>query len=142
MARYAARGIFLKIGDGGGGGEVFTTLGQVISFRGPSRRRETVDSSDHDTQGFREFLATLIDSGEVSGTVHYDPDLATHEQMEDDFNAGTLRNFQVDYSGKGITLGPAAFAAIVTQWEADHPSDGKLTADFTLKVSGAVTGLT
>lgn len=137
----SAFGTLLKIGDGGGGGEVFTTIAEVFEIGGPGLTLETIDVTHHtSTAGWREFVGGLLDGGEVSLSINYDPVDATHDASTGliaDMEARTVRNFQLVFPDTGTTTW--TFAALVTGFEPSEPIDDKLAADVSLKLSGQPT---
>jgi predicted secreted protein len=140
MARYAAKGTLLKIGDGGGS-EVFTTIAQVMTISGPSLSMDTLDTTDHDAASFKTFVGSYRDGGEVTLEIHWDPATATHgvttgllKKFKD---SSSPTNYQLVFPDTGATTW--SFAALVTAFAPSAPHDGKLTASVTLKVSGAPT---
>lgn len=137
MARHAGKGVILKRGDGASP-ESFTAVGQVFGGpAGPSYTQDQLDVTDSSSpSGFREFIGGLMDAGEVSGELHFDPSNATHNDaagLIKTLKDGVLKNFQILFPDtKKVT-----FAALVTAMELDAGGvDGKLTASFTLKISG------
>lgn len=136
MAKFEAYGAAFKIGNGGGP-ETFTTVAQVRTIGGPSLTAETIDVSTHDGAGYREFVASLIDPGEVTLEIVWDPDAATHDSMFDDLVARTLRNVQIVWPDATSTTW--SFAGQFTRFEPSAPVDGDLSASVTYKVSGAIT---
>lgn len=139
MTRYGAAGTLLKIGDGSGT-EIFTTIAQVISISGPSSTMETADSTDHDTaDNFRTFIGLWNDGGEVTLSLHFDPELQSHVDLREDHENLTLRNFKLEFAMAGGDK-IASFAALVTQ--PPNPTadvNDKLVGDVTLKISGKPT---
>lgn len=137
MAEFDAYGTILKRGDGGGP-EVFATIAQVTNITGPGLSADVVDVTAHDSpSGFREFVATLVDSGEVSFELVFDPDHATHIALRTDETSRLLRNFQLIFPDATNTQWD--FAAFVTNFEPSAPVDGALTASLTVKLTGVPT---
>lgn len=135
----SAFGTLLKIGDGGGS-EVFTTIAEITNITGPGSELETIDVTSHDSTGAkREFIPGLIDMGEFTLSLNFNA-LATQGfagGLYLDHMSRTKRNFQIVLPTTSSKTG--SFAAYVTAFELDAPPDGALTADATLKVTGAVT---
>lgn len=138
MAR-SSFGTLLKIGDGGGS-EVFTTIGEVRDISGPAMALGTEEVTSHDSaSGFREYIPTLLEGGEVSFTINF---TAASTQG---FSGGlytsmtnkTLRNFQLVIPTASAKT--CSFAAYVTAFPLNLPVEGAITADITLQISGAVT---
>jgi len=136
MTRYAAKGTLLKKGDGASP-EVFTTVAQIFGGPdGPSYAQDELDVTDHSSpSGFREFIGGLKDAGEVSGELHFDPDSTTHNDaagLIKELKDGTVKNWQIYFPNAA----KVTFAALVTAFELAAPVDGKLTASFSMKISG------
>lgn len=130
MAKYAAFGSILKRGA--------TAVAQVRSISGGSLSLDTVDVTTHDSAGgWREFVATLIDAGEVSVEIVFDPDNATHTSLRTDLVARTATTYSITFTD--TTPAVWTFSAFVTAFEPSAAVDGELSATVTLKITGAVT---
>ena len=146
MAEYTAFGTILAFGNGESPSEEFTTLAQVKDISGPSMTRETIDVTNHQSpSGYAEFLASLIDGGEVTFACEYDPEDATHDGTTGLLylmGQNTTRNWRLIFPVESDTPGyyeGLQFAALVTGWNPGAPVKGSLTVDVTLKVAGAVS---
>lgn len=134
----AATGTLLKIGDGGGT-EVFTTIAEVKDISGPGLTVSTEDTTSHDANGYRTFIPTLKEVGEVTFDINFD------NGATQGFASGlyldavnrTLRHFQIVIPTTASKTG--SFSAYVTGWDMSFPVEGVLTASVTLTVSGSVT---
>jgi len=137
----AAFGTLLKIGDGGNGGESFTTVAEVTEISGPALSLDTEDGTHHgSTAGWEEAIPTILRSGTVTFTIQYDPVGATHDAstgLIKDMTDKTLRNFQLVFPDAGTTTW--SFSAYVVGFEPGMPHDGKFTASCELKPSGQPT---
>lgn len=137
MAGQAAFGTTLKIGGTAG-----TAVVNVTNIEGPGWSVETLDMTAHDSaSAYREVAASFIDAGEVTLRINYDPSQTTHKN-----SAGGLLHLLTQRTSSNFAIGfpttPAAgftFAGIVTAFKPSAPVDGKLEADATIKISGAVT---
>lgn len=134
----AATGTLLKIGDGGGP-ETFTTIAEVKDISGPGLTVSTEDTTSHDANGYRTFIPTLKEVGEVTFDINFD------NGATQGFASGlyldavnrTLRHFQIVIPTTASKTG--SFSAYVTGWDMSFPVEGVLTASVTLTVSGSVT---
>lgn len=135
-----AYGTLLKIGDGGGP-ETFTTVAEVVNISAPSLALDTIDVTNHSsTAAWREFVAGLLDAGEVTFDINYIPTAATHNATNGlirDLKNRTKRNFKLVFPDSGSTTWD--FSAYVTGFEPDAPVDDKLAASVTLKLTGQPT---
>jgi predicted secreted protein len=131
-------GTLLKIGDGATPTEAFTTIAEVRDISGPGFTLDTEEVTNHSTTGgYKEYIATLKDGGEVTFDLNFFQH-ATHDDLWDDFEARTRRNFQIVFP---ITSGDdtLTFAAFVTNIGHEAPVQGVLTRSVTLRVTGAGT---
>jgi predicted secreted protein len=136
----AGYGTLFKIGDGGTS-EVFTTVAEVTNIGGPKFALDTLDVTNHSsTSAWREFIAGLLDPGELSLDLSFVPTGATHSQTSGllrDMKNRTKRNFQMVFPDVGGTTW--AFSGYVTGFEVGAPVDDKLSASVTIKITGAPT---
>ncbi|WP_326659628.1 phage tail tube protein [Streptomyces sp. NBC_00385] len=135
MPGYDGFGAALKRGDGAEP-EVFAAIANATNISGPGLSRDTVDVSSHDSPDkHREFVGSLVDPGEVTVDVNYDP--AQHDELVADLTEEDPGNYQLVFP----TTPPVtwAFAAVMTGFEPSAPFDDKLTASITYKVSGKPT---
>jgi predicted secreted protein len=146
MAEYSAFGTILAVGNGESPSEEFMKIAQVKDISGPSMSRETIDVTNHQSPGgFSEFLASLADGGEVTFTVEYDPEDASHDQTTGLlFLMGltTRRNWRLIFPVPAVNSGEYvgyAFVGLVTGFSPSAAVKGSLTADVTIKVAGAIT---
>lgn len=131
------------MGDGTGGGtEVFATVAHLTSIPGPSSSTDTLDSTSHSSpDGYRQFLASLMDGGEISVDGYLDPAHATHNGttgLLGVHQSRARRNFKIN-----LPTDPAAtwaFAGIVTGFDQTGGDfDGMLEFSATIKISGKPT---
>jgi len=113
-------------------------IGQVLSVSGPSVTAATIDVTDISGTS-KTFIAGMIDGGEISLEVSYDPDTEDgnrHTDLTTDMLTGaTGTGWQIEWSdGSKVSAG-----GIVTSFSASASIDDKVTASFTIKVTGAVT---
>ena len=90
-------------------------------------------------QGKQALAATNTQAGpgtrEVTFTVNWDP--AIHIPLKDDFQDPLPRNYQIVLPNP--PGGTWTFAAFLTGMGHEYPYDDKMAADFTFKISGALT---
>ena len=133
-------GSLLKIGDGGGS-ESFATISEVLDISGPGFSLNTADATSHDsTGGWNELIGTILQGGQVTFTLNWQPGHATHSYaagLLGDMVARTLRNFQLVIPTASPTTW--SFSALVTGFPPSLPVDGKQTVAVTLSLSGQPT---
>lgn len=120
-------------------GNVFETIANVTNVGGPSRSRETIDVTSHDSPGqWMEFIGGLKDGGEISLDINYDPAEATHD-LDDDFDDTTARNYQVVILPDTEDEYTWSISGVMTGLEDEFPYDDKMARTMTIKVSGKPT---
>lgn len=131
----SSHGTLLKVGDGATP-EVFTTIAEVKDISGPAMSLTMEDATSHDSGGWKEEIATLLEAGDISFDVNYSAH-TTQELLETaQYNRERL-NFQMVLPlAVPVTK---AFSGYVTGFERSAPVSGILTASVTIRVSGAVT---
>jgi hypothetical protein len=131
----SSHGTLLKVGDGAGS-EAFTTIAEVLDISGPGTTLNTEDATNHDSQGWREPVPTILEGGEVTFEINY-YQAATQTTLRTLQSNRTRRNFQMVIplsSPETLT-----FAAYVTGFEYAAPVEGIFRASVTLMVTGAIT---
>ena len=128
-----------------------TQIAEVYSISGPSLSKDTQETSDLSSTGYRSFAATLKDGGEVSLGIRYIPSAGTHHT----YTTATGTTFK---SGLGLlgafyassntspysctlTFPDAssttwAFSGIFVGFEPNADVDSPLDAQITIKVTG------
>ena len=137
---HAAFGTILAMGDGGEP-ETFTEIGSVKDIDGPSRTRDTIDVTNHQSPNMtKEFKASLSDSGTVTFTVGFDPADSTHDDLtglESKLAETDPTNFKLIFPvAASVGFWGYAFSGLVTKITPKAPVSGELTADIEIKVSG------
>lgn len=131
----------LQRGDGGGP-ETFTTIAEIISFKGPTEKAPQLDATSFDSDAM-EFIAGLPDNGELTAEVQYVGTDAQQQGLRTDLRAGTKRNFKLvlnDMPSGGSNPTSIAFAAIVTQApELGGGVNQVVKGSISLRISGTAT---
>ena len=120
------------------GAAALVQISELLSVTPPDQTRDTIDTTHHGSTGdYREFIASLIDAGEATATIHYVPDSDTDELLLTALAAGDLRAFAIDVNKGDGTQQHISGSAILTSYApGDVVIDDKMTASITLKVSG------
>lgn len=120
--------------------ELYTSVAEIINISGPSESMDTIEATHMTSPGARrEYIASLLDAGEVSGEMNFLPGDANQQGFRDDLNNRVRRRWQIVYTDESLTT--YEFNAFVTSNEPSANVDDKLTASFTLKVTGEVEKL-
>lgn len=127
-------GVLLKVGDGGSPTEVFTTIDAEMRLQAPGGySRDAVDASHTQSPDqFREYIAGMMDAGEVSLELNFVP--SASDAIVALIVAGK-QNYQILFPGRCTWT----FSAICTAYQPATPVDDKMTATATFKISGKPT---
>jgi predicted secreted protein len=136
MAGRDGFGTLFQRGNGATPTEVFTTIANVTNISGPSRSRETIDVTAHDSpEQWMEFIGGLKDGGEVSLDINYDPGQLTHD-LDDDFDDSLPRNYKIVILPGTEDEHTWSISGVMTALEDEFPYDDKMARTMTIKVSG------
>lgn len=114
-----------------------TLIAGVRDISGPSAGLSTVDATAHDSANrWREFVPGLLDGGEVSFEIVYDPGAATHTTLSGALTGATEESFELVLQDTSSTK--YEFSGYVTGFETGNPVEGYLSANVTIKVSGEI----
>lgn len=121
--------------------EVFTAVAEVADIQGPNFAKEAIEVTHHgSTDGWRERISGLKDGGEVTLTLNFDPQGATHDAdtgLLSQLFGDDVSNYQIILPDTDATV--FEFAAVATGFTIVAPVDDKLSADVTLMISGVVS---
>lgn len=138
MAGLDAFGTTLKRDSTGGG--VYVAIANVSDLSGPSRQRDAIEVTAHDSPDqYREFVKGLKDGGEVTATINYDPAQATHADLDADFEEKDLRSYQIVILPGDADEHTWTFSALITDLGDSFPVDDRMERDVTFKISGKPT---
>ncbi|MFG3493005.1 phage tail tube protein [Streptomyces sp. NPDC047972] len=118
----------------------FATIANVTDISGPSRSREAIEVTAHDSPNkYREFIKGLKDGGEVEITLNYDPTATTHMALDGDFEEDDLRDYQVVILPGTDDEHTWEFAGLITDMGDEYPTEDKMERSVTFKISGKPT---
>ncbi len=111
----------------------FAAVGMIANITPPGAQRDVVEVDDlNPVNEVKKKLVGLIDSGELSLTLNYDPEDAGHGDLEDDFHAGLAHNYQIELASGGIW----GITGIVTGFAPSEISAGDvMQAEVTITVT-------
>jgi len=117
----------------------FVPIAKVRDVKGPGLKLDTEDVTTYDSGGWKEYEGTLIDGGEVSFEIEYEPSLDTHAVGNENSLPAMLiarqkRTFKITFPDGA----PIGFVALVTEFEPDAPTGGTRKASVKMQVSGVV----
>lgn len=119
-----------------------TELAEVVDCTFPTDETDEVEATHLQSPGRRkEFIAGLIDGGEVTITNNYDPGSSTDLLLTAAKEAGTTRKVRFvipDNSGTGAADWNIVTSGFVKKYAPDRMSAGdKITTTTTLRITGA-----
>jgi hypothetical protein len=129
-----AAGTLIKVRIAG----VYTKIPDIRGFTGPGGEAGEIEVTPIDNTGNpdgKEFLTDLPDPGEFSWSMNYVPGNSVHQYLLTAWKAGTLELFEVTYVSGHVT----SFSAFVRKLERKGEQGQALSADVSLRLSGAIT---
>ncbi len=131
MAGYSGFGTVLTIGG--------DTVAELTSISGPSIAMDTIDVSAHNAgsgaaDAYREFVAGLIDGGEVSMEGNLTT-LASAGYITTAMESRTDQAIVITFPS-AASVSTWTFQGIVTGFSTEAPYDDKLSFSASLKITG------
>lgn len=135
----------------GWGGEVWLSsdgtvgnldeLVQVVSFGLPSNSTDRVETTHLKSPGRRrEYTSGLIDGGEVTVTLNFRPGSDTDVALAAALAEGDERAVRFNVPHLGVPAWSYTTTAIITGYDGGEvTADGKMEAEVTMAITGAVT---
>lgn len=116
---------------------VFTKLGVLKEFSGTETTLETADVTNFDdVTGFRRFIGTMLDGGEITFMMEYDPNLSVHATLDIVQRTRGTKKFKFSYAGLTVNT---VVEALVTSLGREFPIENVMAINVSLKVTGAPT---
>jgi hypothetical protein len=130
MAAITANGTTLSVGG---------SVSDVLRISGPNVSAATIDTTSLGSV-HRSYVGGIIDSGEMTFDISYDPtDNATIENLFDDTAASAgipaATNCEITFSDDATWN----FNAVLTGFDVGVEMDDKVTASITMKATGYIT---
>lgn len=137
MSDYAAvLGLGTELRIYNAGTDSYDVIPWLQSITGPDASFDVVDITTHSSiGGYREKMSGLADGGEVTVTINWHDDEATHQALQDAQDARELTAFQLFWP-QYATWNLVDFNAFVTGLTRSSPTDAQITRDLTLTVTG------
>jgi len=132
----AGPGFILGVATSAGG--PYTTLDEVKEIKGPEQVVATVDVTNQSSLNhFREWIPTLIDGGNVTFPVNYNPSNTEQSAALTTLQARTLTYFQLVIGTTGMAF---RWAGYFTKFGGTWPVENVASVDVEIKITGPVTG--
>ena len=132
-----AKGTSISVGDAASP-EVFTEITEAAEINPANPETDDIENTTHNTtDAHRTYQPGLIEPGDMSFLLHFDPANTQHVALETDRAARTTKNYKVS-----VPTSPAdtqVFPAYPKSVERITPIDNLYDRRVTLKVSGAIT---
>lgn len=117
---------------------VMTNIPYATAITMPGITFDTVDvTTNSSPNGFREFIPGLADGGEVTFTLNWHDDEATHQELWEAQQAREVIGFQVALP-QFDTNNLFDFSGFVTGLPIASPIDAQVTQDVTIKITGNI----
>ena len=140
MATVAFKGAqtLIQLGDGASP-EVFTTIGEVVSFGALGQRNDLIEVT-HLLSTAKEYIGGLPDGVEIPVVCNYIPTNTQQVAMIAKVASGLSANFKYKLPSGGGSL-TFSFAALVLGWNLPETTPNTAThVEFTLKITGSISG--
>jgi predicted secreted protein len=135
MSSKAFSGVGTKFQRWNATSHAWESLAEVNSINGPTKTRAFIDVTSLDsTGGYKEFITGFRDAGTLSLKMNFTRD--SYDKMNADFEAAAAQNYQILLPDTEHTA--LEFEGLVTEVPITIPTDDKVTADVTIKVTGPV----
>ena len=133
MASTAVSGVGTKFQRRNG--SAYVSLAEVNSITGPSMTRAFIDVTSLDsTGGYREFITGFRDAGTISLKMNFTT--ASYAFIKEDFQKVAANAYKIVLSDPGLST--LEFEGLVTELPLPIPTDDKISADCTIKITGEV----
>ena len=116
---------------------LYSQLAEVMGINFSGAKFDLADTTNYESGNFREWLATLGDSGECSFEANYIPTDGSQQALLAFFNAGTQVGWQILLPNSLATI---TFNAFVSSLEHSLPLDKQAKLSVKLKITGKVNG--
>jgi predicted secreted protein len=110
----------------------WVALAEVSAINGPNITRDTVETTDFNSDWWRTFIAGLRDGGEIALTLNFTR--AGYTILRADFVDNDLQNYKILLPDDDETA--FEVEGLITDIALDVPLDDKITSDTSIKVSG------
>jgi hypothetical protein len=133
MAGKVAQGTLLRRESSLGSGS-FTTIADCKSWSGPSTENPEIDVTSL-TSTAKEYVGGLVDFGELTLELNFDPNNATHQQLFSDMEASppTVTGWRITFVNPTINY---TWSAFVKSFSISGEVDGVIAGSLTLRLSG------
>lgn len=119
-------------------GDTLTQVDGLLTITPPSPTIEVEESTDQDSGGVKEYIASLAEPGEISGTLKYDPGSATDLMFAEHRDSKEARAFKIVVPKAASGSRDITGNLIVTEYKRPDGDVGALQiCEFTAQISGS-----
>ncbi len=117
-------------------GTTYTRIGKIMELNAPEQSRASSEKTYLDnSDNYKSFEPGMIDPGEMTISLEYDPDDAAQNLLKNDFNTKSNFYYKITYpDGSHDT-----FQGHITAWGKAVPKEETIQRNITFKVTGQVT---
>ncbi|TXH06680.1 MAG: hypothetical protein E6R09_01100 [Rhodocyclaceae bacterium] len=118
------------------GASTFETIPNVVSFQGPGGQASVIDVTNLASTS-KEKRVGLRDEGQLSLTLHFNPDDTIHLGLRTDRANRSRRQFRITFTD--ATPATWTFYGYVTQFSVQGGVDAVVEASVTIEIDGDIT---
>jgi hypothetical protein len=118
------------------GASAFETIPNVVSFQGPGGQASVIDVTNLSSTS-KEKRVGLRDEGQLSLSLHFNPDDTVHQGLRTDRANRTRRQFKITFTD--ATPATWTFYGYVTQFSVQGGVDAVVEASVTIEIDGDIT---
>ena len=118
------------------GTTAFETIPNVVSFHGPGGQAAVIDVTNLASVS-KEKRVGLRDEGQLTLTVHYNPDDLIHQGLRSDRANRTRRQFKITFTDSNPAVW--TFYGYVTHFSVQGGVDAVVQASVTIEIDGEIT---
>lgn len=118
------------------GATTFETIPNVVSFQGPGGQASVIDVTNLASTA-KEKRMGLRDEGQLSLTLHFNPDDTVHQGLRTDRSNRTRRQFKITFTD--ATPVTWTFYGFVTQFSVQGGVDAVVESSVTIEIDGDIT---
>jgi len=117
-----------------------TELGEITSISLPNPQQATVEATHFKSPNRRrEYIAGLIEDGEGTFEMNYDPGSATDTLIRAALSDGVTRDYKIVLPDGASDTWEVSGQCVVTGYERNVPIDDRMTATLTVRFTGDST---
>ncbi len=119
------------------GAAAIDTIPHVVSFQGPGGQASVIDVTNLASSA-KEKRVGLRDEGQLSLSLHFNPDDLVHQGLRSDRANRTRRQFKITFTDT-TPASTWTFYGFVTQFSVQGGVDAVVEASVTIEIDGEIT---